>query len=128
MAKKSEKMDFHWNYGSQALVQKKGFGKNLNDYFANTLVEYAEPFTPKLTGKLRNSVVVKATNFGATITYPGATNYKGRNYAEPQYFADDSEWNRNTPGTTSGWLDYTWTVYKQQITGKVGAYRRWHSN
>ena len=121
MPSKSKRMHFEWNYGEVAMVERLGFGKDLNRKFAETLVKYAEPYTPKKTGNLRNSVEIKSNNQRATITYPGVT------YADYQYFADDSTWNRHTPGTTSKWLDYAWTVHKFQISGEVGAYRRWHS-
>lgn len=125
MPKKSSRMHFEWNYGQQALVERLGFGKDMNEFFAKTLVKYAEPYTPLGPSKpgthLRDAVEISANNQRATITYPGVT------YADYQYFADDSTWNRHTPGTTSKWLDYAWTVHKFQISGEVGAYRRWHS-
>lgn len=119
--KKSSKMEFHWNYNTGGIVQRKGFGADTNKVFADTLVKYGEEFTPMKSGALRLAVTVKANPTNAKIQYPGIK------YADYQYNADDSTWNRFTPGTTSRWLDYAWQVYKAQITGTVGAYRRWHS-
>ena len=121
MPKKSSRMSFKWNYGEVAMVQRLGFGKDLNEFFAKKLVQFAEPYTPKKTGQLREHVEISSNNQRATITYPGVS------YADYQYFADDSSWNRHTPGTTSKWLDYAWQVHKAHISGSVGAYRRWHS-
>jgi hypothetical protein len=116
-------MHFEWNYGEKALVERLGFGKDLNEYFAKTLVQYAEPYTPMEKGNLRDAqrAGVSANNQRGYITYPGVS------YADYQYFGNDSGWKRHTPGTTSRWLEYAWTIHKFQISGKVGAYRRWHS-
>lgn len=121
MASKSKHMHFEWNYGEGALVERLGFGKDMNEFFAKTLVKYATPYTPKKSGNLRSRVEVNSNRYGATITYPGVT------YTDYQYYADDSDWSRHTPGTTSRWLEYAWQVHKFQISGEVGAYRRWHS-
>ena len=120
MAKKSPKMDFHWNYGVGGVVNRLGFGADLNRYFAETLLDYAEPYTPMKTGRLRERANVTANPMNAKITYDGV------DYADYQYYGPDS-WDRTTPGTTSQWLDYAWAVHKFEIAGKVGAYRRWHS-
>jgi hypothetical protein len=128
MATKSRKMDFQWNYGKDAIVQRLGFGADLNKVFAETLVKYSEPYTPYRPSiskpdnqHLRTNVEVKANNMNASITYPDLV------YAQYQYFSDDNTWDRHTEGTTSRWLEFAWNTHKQQITGTVGAYRRWHS-
>ena len=120
MAKKSQVMDLKWNGSSSAIVNRLGFGQDLNRFFAETLLDYAEPYTPKKTGNLRESAIVTANNSVGRITYNGV------NYAKYQYVGPSS-WNRTTPGTTSRWLEYAWTVHKFEISGKVGAQRRWHS-
>lgn len=128
MAKKSQKMHFEWNYSKAAIVDRLGFGTDLNKVFAETLVKYSEPYTPYKPSAnkpdnqhLRTNVEVRANNSRASITYPDLT------YAQYQYFSDDSGWSRNTPGTTSRWLEYAWALHKPEISGTVGAYRRWHS-
>jgi hypothetical protein len=128
MANKSKKMNFQWNYGKDAIVQRLGFGADLNRVFAETLVEKSIPYTPygpsatkDVKEHLRGGVEINANHMNASITYPDIV------YAQYQYFSNDSAWNRHTAGTTSRWLEYAWTVHKQQIAGKVGAHRRWHS-
>lgn len=121
-------MEFHWNYGEEAIVERKGFGTHLNEFFAKTLVEYAEPYTPLKTGALRGSVDIDANKQRGYITYNVP-------YAQYQYFTPDERWRRATPKTSgpshnlesSRWLEFAWNQHKAQITGKVGAERRWHS-
>ena len=121
-------MHFEWNYSEGALVERLGFGADLNKKFAEVLVKYATPYTPYApkrpsadTKHLRDAVEISANRHQGSITYPGIP------YADYQYLSDDSSWNRHTPGTTSRWLEYAWSVHKFQISGEVGAYRRWHS-
>ena len=122
--KKSSRMDFNWNYNEGVIVQRKGFGKDLNKYFADVLVSYSETYTPwsdLYSTHLRNEVQTSATTARGIISYPGLT------YANYQYLADDSTWHRYTALTCSRWCEYAYSVHKAQITGKVGAYKRWHS-
>lgn len=128
MAKKSKTMDFKWNYSQNAIVQRLGFDMKTEKFFAETLIKYALPYTPydpftkKATSlHIRKGAVIVPTTSGAKITYPNIP------YAHYQYFANDTGWDRATAGTMSGWLEYAWLIHKQEITGKVGAYRRWHS-
>jgi vacuolar-type H+-ATPase catalytic subunit A/Vma1 len=117
MAKKSPKMSFEWIDNQTGIVQRLGFGAGLNEYFAQTLLDYAEPYTPMETGMLRASATVKANPMNAKIIYDGV------NYADYQYNTQYD--NYTTPGTTSAWLDYAWQVHKFEISGKVGARVRW---
>lgn len=119
MAKKPVTMDFKWNYSAGGIVQRLGFGTELNQFFAQTLLDAAEPYTPELTGALLDSATIESNPVNAKIVYPGIP------YADYQYFGDD-DWNRTKPGSTSGWLHYAWQVHKFQIAGKVGAHVRWH--
>lgn len=128
MAKKSKKMDFKWNYSQSAIVQRLGFDMKTERYFAETLVKYAFPYTPydPFTKKpaslhIRRGAHIVSTSLGAKITYPDIP------YAHYQYHANDAGWKRATAGTMSGWLEYAWLIHKAEITGKVGAYRRWRS-
>ena len=128
MAKKPRSMSFRWNYKGEALLKRMGFDRETEGFFARTLIQYAMPYTPynPLDRKsheehIRGGAKVTAYNNRAKITYPDIP------YAVYQYNADDSGWKRATPGTMSGWLEYAWTVHKFEITGKVGAFRRWHS-
>lgn len=127
--KKSKVMDFHWNYTNEGVVERKGFGVALNRFFAQTVVDYANgengagQLTP-LSGisheHMMDNYSIKATKKNAKIKY-------NADYAPFQYTANDLQWHRHTPGTTSEWLDFAWLLYKPQITGKVGAERRWRS-
>lgn len=128
MAKKSKTMSFKWNYSGEALLNRLGFDQNTEKYFAKTLVQYAIPYTPYRPSidkshdqHIRGGYRITASSSGSKITYPEIP------YAAYQYNADDSEWKRATYGTRSGWLDYAWLVHRAEITGKVGAYRRWNS-
>lgn len=128
MAKKSKTMSFKWNYKGEALLNRLGFNRETEKFFARTVVQYAMPYTPynpfdrkSHEDHIRGGAKITAYTSGAKITYPDIP------YAVYQYNADDSGWKRATPGTMSGWLDYAWLIHKQEITGKVGAFRRWHS-
>lgn len=128
MAKKTKSMSFKWNGSNAAIVRRLGFDQNTEVYFAEQVVRYAMPYTPydpfavkDKSEHIRGGAEIKPTSSGARITYPNVP------YAGYQYNADDSKWKRATFGTMSGWLDYAWVVHKQEITGKVGAYRRWRS-
>lgn len=128
MAKKKNTMSFKWNYSQDAIVKRLGFDANTEKYFAETLIQYAMPYTPynpfdrkPYNLHIRGGAKIRATNDSAKITFPNIP------YVKHQYFGDDSSWNRATYGTMSGWLDYAWLLHNAEITGKVGAYRRWHS-
>ena len=128
MAKKTKSMSFKWNGSNAAIVRRLGFDQKTEVYFAEQIVRYAIPYTPydpfavkDKSEHIRGGAEIKPTSSGARITYPNVP------YAGYQYNADDSGWKRATPGTMSGWLGYAWTVHKQEITGKVGAYRRCRS-
>lgn len=127
MAKKSETMSFKWNYTGEALLNRLGFNQKTERYFAQTLLQFALPYTPydptarkPRDQHIRGGAKITTSSSGAKITFPNIP------YVKYQYYGDES-WKRATPGTMSEWLDYAWLVHKAEITGRVGAYRRWQS-
>ena len=128
MAKKSRTMSFKWNYSGEALLNRLGFNQETEEYFAKTVIKYALPYTPynpfdrkSHDLHIRGGAKITTSTSGAKITYPDVP------YAPYQYNTDGEAlgWKRATYGTRHGWLDYAWVVHKQEITGKVGSFRRW---
>ena len=60
------------------------------------------PYVPMEKKTLRNSTDIVPYNGVYAVEYHPVDKY-GHEYAEFQYYADDSTWDRHTPGTYSHW-------------------------
>lgn len=104
---------FEWNYSHSVIVRRKGFGKELNQYFADLVADYSEEFVPYLEGDLSHFVQTRATDDHGTVTYQVP-------YAGVQYTgAGINEENRCRqfhPLATSYWDKAMW----QHYSGVVG--------
>lgn len=116
MAKKSPTMKFEWIDGATGVVERLGFGEHLNEFFAETLLMTAEPYTPEDTGAMIQSARIQSSPRNAKIVYDVK-------YADYQY--NNSNYNHPKPLATDHWLEYAWQVHKYEIAGKVGAEVRW---
>ena len=71
------------------------------DDIAGEYAKYIAQYVPYKTGKLRYSAKID----NGSVVYSAKVRRKGGNfdYAGIQYYSDDSNWNRTTPGTYSHW-------------------------
>lgn len=97
------------------------------------IAKYAEsivrPYVPMKTGDLRNSFHIVSDSRSTHLVWGSPSVGKTNVYASIQYYADDSFWNRTTPGTMSYWTtmiergspgfdeltDYASTIMKRNI-------------
>ena len=123
--KKPIDMGIRWNYTNKALIAKKGFGKQLNQYIADTILNYSIDYTPLGPEENKKGLkhILEVADTYAT-SYYGYITYEGLPYVNYQYTADDSTWNRYTEGTTSEWIDYTWDIHRKEIEQKIDARRK----
>ena len=113
----SSQYSFEWNYSRSMIIKRKGFGKELNKYFAERVAKYSIPFVPFDTGSMNNSVTTRATEDHGTVTYRSP--YVGYQYTgENGSGVPESAWNRNRnvhPLATSFWDQAMWTNYGNVI-------------
>lgn len=105
------------------ILDKLGFGKELNYTFADTVVEYARPYTPEDKDNydppyLRENVTISSNKSTGIIVY-------NNDYADYQYNTSDEKWHRHTPDTHSAWIegdkrfDGAWNIHKKEIVKAV---------
>lgn len=66
-------------------------------------IEIVEPYVPMKSGDLRRSAYVKQTSRTTQLVWGNPNIGKTFYYARYQHDADDFNWKRHTPGTTSYW-------------------------
>lgn len=117
---------FEWNYSHSMIIKRKGFGIELNKYFADLMRDYSDEFVPYDSGDLAAYVQTFATNDHGTVTYQ-------QPYAGPQYTGDngsdkpENEWKRNRsfhPLATSHWDRAAWSQYGSAISRKLNQKRK----
>lgn len=120
---------FEWNYKSSTIIKRKGFGKDLNRFFAETLYEYAYPFTPY--DPYRNEGAHMADNVRITANDDhGAIVYQSW-YAK---YIHEGETPKGVPIksfntmihslATSHWEQAAWRQNKDRILAELDAYRK----
>lgn len=123
---------FEWNYSHSIIIKRKGFGKELNKYFADIFAQYSDEFVPFDTGALANSVRTQATEDHGTVTYmaPYApeqySGYNGNEVLDVPFTAAPP-WNRNReihPLATSLWDKACWNTYGSVISRKLNEKRK----
>lgn len=119
-------MKLEWNYSNSEIIERKGFGKELNLYMAKTVAQYTEKYVPwgkpnrrHSDGRLTKSVrTYSSKDYGRVVwTAP---------YAEAQWNGP-STWKRYKgvhPLSTSHWNEMAWTIHGSTIINKVDAKRR----
>ena len=129
----SMNMKIKWNYTNSEIIERKGCGKELNKYMAQTIADYVEPYVPwgplhimrrghvlsHEGGYLSRSRRVYANKTGGTITWTAQ-------YAEKQ-FEGDPRWNRYRavhPLATDHWSEVGWMNHEQTIVRHIDEYRR----
>ena len=126
-------MKIKWNYTNQEIIERKGFGKELNKDMATIIARYAEPYVPwgknhisrnahalsHEGGYLSRSRRIYANKNGGTIVWTAK-------YADAQYDGSP-DWKRYHavhPKSTDHWIDATWEYHSGAITRAVDEKRR----
>jgi len=128
MAKSDIQLDaeFKWNYKHSVIIQRKGFGKELNKYFADLVADYSDEFVPYAEGDLSHYVQTFGAKNHGTVTYQMP-------YAGPQYTGENGSgvpevnWERKKnphPLATSYWDKACWATYGDEITKEVNRKRK----
>jgi hypothetical protein len=129
----SMSMKIKWNYTNSEIIERKGFGKELNKSMAEIIANKTEPYVPwgpnhikrsghilsHEGGQLSRSRRVYANKTGGTIVWTAQ-------YAEAQYTGPNT-WNRYRkvhPLATSQWNEVAWMNHEDEIMRKVTAIRR----
>lgn len=114
---------FQWNYSSSTIIRRKGFGKDLNKFFAQTLYEYSYPYTPydpyRTEGAhMCDNVRIQANEDHGTIVYQSK-------YAARLHEGKNMNFQKGGhPLATHHWEQAAWTQSKDRILAEVDAYRR----
>ena len=119
-------MKIEWNYTNKEIIERKGFGRELNLYMAKTVAQYTEKYVPwgkptknHVDGRLTHSVRTYATKDYGRVVWTAP-------YAEVQWNGPDT-WKRYKgvhPLSTSHWNEMAWTMHGNTIVNKVDAKRR----
>jgi hypothetical protein len=112
---------FKWNGKSSTIIRRKGFGKELNKFFAKTLYEYSYPYTPydfyRQTGAhMANNVRITANNDRGLIIYQSK-------YAKYLHEGHYNFQKRAHPLATREWERAAWKYHKEAILYKLNEYR-----
>jgi len=97
-------------------------------------IEIVEPYVPMKSGDLRRSAYVKQTSRATQLVWGSPNVGKTFRYAKYQHDADDFNWKRHTPGTTSYWtmfimpgssgfdelIDYAEPLMKKEVKRESG--------
>jgi len=114
---------FKWNYSNSDIIRRKGFGKELNRFFAQTLYEYSYPYVPydpyRTEGAhLADNVRIRANEDHGTITYQNK-------YANKIHEGVGMNFNKQIhPLATAHWEQAAWRQNKDRILAEVDAYRK----
>ena len=114
---------FRWNYSSSTIIKRKGFGKDLNKFFAETLYAYSYPFTPydpyrSEGAHMSDNVRIFANEDHGTIIYQSS-------YAK--YLHEGKKMNFNQtihPLATHHWEQAAWRQYKTEMLEDLNNYRK----
>lgn len=118
MSKVGSNTTFKWNYKNSVIIQRKGFTKELNKYFADIVAKYADEFVPYVSGRLSHDIQTFGAKDHGTVTYKVP-------YASTQYTSPTQNRNRQYhPLATSYWDKYMWAQYKTQILDELDQKRR----
>lgn len=119
------KIDFEWNYSTQEIIARKGFGRRLNRDLANILLQHMEKYTPYDPNRkagvhmvdnvsLRN---VQDNNNSVAIVYNSP--YTAKQYANPNHPPS-----AHSPLATDHWDEYCWELEREEITAEVDEARK----
>lgn len=114
--------EFEWNESSSTLIKRKGFGKELNRFFAKTLYEYSYPYVPyshlRTEGAhMADNVRIFANNDYARIIYQSP--YSAKQH-ENIYMHDTII----HPLATDHWEKAAWVNSKDLILRDIDNYRK----
>lgn len=114
------KLDFRWNGSSSVIAGRKGFGKELNRFVAETIDKYSYPYMPYRTGFMWDSKYIRADEDKALLIYTSK-------YAKYQH--DNEGYNHNHPEqlhplATAHWEQFAWSNHKSEISQEISDYRK----
>lgn len=120
---------FQWNYSSSTIIRRKGFDKETNKFFAQTLYEYSYPFTPydpyRVAGAhMADNVRIFANNDHGTIIYQSWYARYLHEGVTPKGTPISSFNPRIHPLATSHWEQAAWKQGKDFIIAEVDAFRK----
>lgn len=114
---------FKWNYSNSIIIRRKGFDKETNRFFAQTLYEYSYPYVPydpyrDSGAHLADNVRIRANDDHGTITYQNK-------YANKIHEGSGMNFNKMIhPLATHHWEEFCWKQSKDQILAEVDAFRQ----
>lgn len=97
---------------------KKGLSDSVRYSAAVKFALAIADYVPYKTGKLLRSNSIVSDGDDYAVRY-SAHSKKGYDYASVQYEADDSNWNRTTPGTYSHWDKHLTRAERQAFYEEV---------
>ena len=115
-------VDFRWNKSSAQIISDKGFGSELNRYFAEQLYYYSYPYTPydpyrQSGAHMVDNVRIMANDARGQIVYQAK-------YAKKLW---DGSYNFNPmvhPLACNHWTEVAWQHYKSEIISEVDMKRK----
>ena len=118
MSKKPE-IKFSWNGNSSIIAGRKGFGKELNRYCAETIDRYSFPYMPYRTGYMWKTKFIRAYDNRALLIYTSR-------YAKYQH---NYPYNHNHPEqihplATDHWEQWAWSNHKLEMCNDINNYRK----
>lgn len=114
---------FQWNYSSSTIIKRKGFGKDLNEFFAKTLYEYAYPFTPYDALRVEGAHMADNVRIFANEDH-GSIVYQSK-YAKRLHEGSGMHFQKTIhPLATSHWEQAAWRQAKNRILDEVDDFRK----
>lgn len=115
-------VNFQWNKSSAQIISDKGFGPELNKYFAQQLYYYSYEYTPydpyrQSGAHMADNVRIMANDSKGQIVYQSS-------YAKKLW---DGDYNFNPmvhPLACNHWTEVAWQQHKSEIISEVDAKRK----
>lgn len=126
----ASKYSFEWNYSHSVIIKRKGFGKELNKYFADLVADYSDEFVPFHEGDLSYYVQTFATEDHGTVTYQmpyASAQYTGRwvdGNGREHIINEDNRDRRYHQLATSYWDKAAWSHYGPVIGKELNRKRK----
>lgn len=114
---------FHWNYSSSIIIQRKGFDRYTNMFFAKMLYRYSYPYTPydpyrESGAHMADNVRIQATKNQGMIVYQSK-------YAKYLHEGKGMNFNKQAHSlATYHWEQAAWRQNKEQMLAELDAYRK----
>ena len=113
---------FEWNYPSSIIIKHKGFGTDLNRYFAQLVFDYSYNFTPYDPFRTEGAHMADNVRIFANDNY-GRIIYQSK-YARLQH---DNKYQHNLmihPLATDHWEQAAWRQHSSEILADLDVFRK----